>query len=75
MDRFPNRHVAFGMGLHRCAGSHLARLMFKEMLTQVLERMPDYRIDESRLREYPNWAALGGWSTVPATFTPGARRL
>jgi cytochrome P450 len=75
MDRFPNRHVAFGMGLHRCAGSHIARLMFKEMITQVLERMPDYQIVESGLQEYPNWAILGGWSTVPITFTPGKRRL
>lgn len=75
MDRFPNRHVAFGMGLHRCAGSHIARLMFKEMITQVLERMPDYQIVESGLQEYPNWAILGGWSTVPITFTPGTRRL
>jgi len=75
MDRFPNRHVAFGVGMHRCAGSHLARLMFKEMLVQVLERMPDYKIVESGVREYPNWATLGGWSTLPITFTPGKRVL
>lgn len=75
MDRFPNRHVAFGMGMHRCAGSHIARLMFKEMLTQVLERMPDYQVVEEGLKEYPNWAILGGFSTLPVTFTPGERRL
>jgi len=75
VDRFPNRHLAFGLGLHRCPGSHLARMMFKEMLTQVLERIPDYRIVEEGLREYPNWTALGGWSSMPITFTPGTRRL
>jgi len=75
IDRFPNRHLAFGVGPHRCAGSHLARAMFKEMLTQVLERIPDYRIVEDELEEYPNWTALGGWSKAPITFTPGTRRL
>jgi len=74
IDRFPNRNVTFGMGLHRCPGSHLARAEFKEMLTQILERIPDYRIDEAGLREYPYWYSMGGWSTVPITFTPAARR-
>jgi cytochrome P450 len=75
IDRFPNRHLAFGLGPHRCAGSHIGRAMFKEMLTQVLERMPDYRLIEEELEEYPNCTALGGWSKVPITFTPGKRRL
>ncbi|HTU29540.1 MAG TPA: cytochrome P450 [Solirubrobacteraceae bacterium] len=75
IDRFPNRHVAFGLGPHRCPGSHVARAMFKEMLVQVLERIPDYQIVEDELDEYPNWTALGGWSRAPITFTPGTRRL
>jgi len=75
IDRFPNRHVAFGVGPHRCLGSHVARAMFKEMLMQVLERIPDYRIVEDELEEYPNWSMLGGWSRAPITFTPGTRRL
>jgi cytochrome P450 len=75
IDRFPNRHLAFGMGPHRCPGSHVARAMFKEMLIQVLERIPDYRLVEEELEEYPNCTALGGWSRAPITFTPGQRRL
>lgn len=75
MDRFPNRHLAFGMGNHRCPGSHIGRAMFKEMLTQVLARMPDYRVIEEELEEYPNCAALGGWSRAPIAFTPGNRLL
>jgi cytochrome P450 len=74
IDRFPNRHLAFGVGVHRCPGSHLARAEIKEMLTQVLERMPDYRVIEEDLVSYPSWGAIGGWARVPAVFTPGSRR-
>jgi len=37
LDRFPNRHAAFGLGVHRCIGSNLARTSFKAMLTKGLE--------------------------------------
>ncbi|MDT5068403.1 MAG: hypothetical protein QOK02_4558, partial [Mycobacterium sp.] len=42
LDRSPNRHVAFGLGPHRCIGSHLARLMSEVMVKAVLDRIPDY---------------------------------
>ncbi len=75
IDRFPNRHVSFGLGIHRCPGSHLARAQFKEILGQVLGRMGDYEVDLGGIVEYPNWSAIGGWARIPATFTPGPRRL
>ena len=52
-DRFPNRHVSFGMGKHRCPGSHLARMEFSEMMRGVLQRMPDYRFTGDGPVEYP----------------------
>jgi cytochrome P450 len=67
-DRAPNRHLAFGVGIHRCVGAHLARVEFAEIVTAVLERMPDYRLGE--VVEYPNWAAIGGWAAIPVTCTP-----
>lgn len=67
-DRMPNRHVAFGVGIHRCPGSHLARLEFTEIITAVLDRIPDYELGE--VVEYPNWAAIGGWAQIPVTFDP-----
>ena len=70
IHRNPNRHVSFGVGIHRCPGSHLARIVFSEMVTAVLERMPDYEIALDRVEEYPDWAMVGGWSRMPATFTP-----
>jgi cytochrome P450 len=75
IDRFPNRHVAFGLGIHRCPGSHLARAQFKEIMRQVLQRMPDYRVDQQQIVEYPNWSSIGGWAKIPATFSPGGRLL
>jgi cytochrome P450 len=72
-DRFPNRHVSFGLGVHRCVGSHLARLMFQEMITQLLQRMPDYEIDESAIIPYPDRGFAQGWLNLPATFSAGER--
>lgn len=72
VDRDPNRHLAFGVGIHRCPGSHLARVEFTEMVTTVLRRIPDYTIDPAGVEEYPTWSMVGGWRHLPATFTPGA---
>ncbi len=73
IDRFPNRHLAFGAGIHRCPGSHLARIVFRELMGELLERIPDYRIVEPEVVEYPNWSMIGGWAALPVAFTPGPR--
>ena len=43
-DREVNRHIAFGGGIHRCLGSHLARLELRAALRVWHSRIPDYRI-------------------------------
>ena len=43
-DREANRHIAFGGGIHRCLGSHLARLELRTALRVWHSRIPDYRI-------------------------------
>jgi cytochrome P450 len=45
LDRDANRHFAFGMGPHRCLGSHLARLEMRVALEEWHKRIPDYRLD------------------------------
>ena len=44
LDRENNRHVAFGAGIHRCAGSNLARLELRVALQTWLERIPEFEL-------------------------------
>jgi cytochrome P450 len=44
LDRQLNRHVAFGSGIHRCAGSNLARMELQVALEEWLGRIPDFRL-------------------------------
>ncbi|GAA3475497.1 cytochrome P450/oxidoreductase [Streptomyces yanii] len=73
LDRDASRHLSFGIGSHRCAGAHLARAMFRAMMTQVLTRLPDYRVIEEGLVPYPTRGNQSGWDAVPAVFAPGPR--
>jgi cytochrome P450 len=43
--RSPNRHVAFGLGIHRCVGVNLARLELNIALAEFLRRIPQFRLD------------------------------
>jgi cytochrome P450 len=75
IERWPNRHLAFGVGIHRCAGSHVARALAKEMVGQILDRMPDFVVDTGRMVPFLNQGANTGFSSIPVTFTPGPRLL
>jgi cytochrome P450 len=44
IDRQPNRHAAFGLGIHRCAGSHLARMELRVALEVWLEAFPSFTL-------------------------------
>ena len=44
IDREGNRHLGFGVGPHRCAGSHLARVELAVALEEWHRRIPDYRL-------------------------------
>jgi hypothetical protein len=45
IDRKENRHAAFGLGIHRCIGSNLARMEIKVALEEWLKRVPEFRLD------------------------------
>jgi cytochrome P450 len=44
IDREVNRHAAFGLGIHRCVGSHLARMELRTALEVWLERVPSFTL-------------------------------
>jgi cytochrome P450 len=46
IDREVNRHAAFGLGIHRCVGSHLARMELRVALEVWLERIPAFTLDD-----------------------------
>ncbi|MBF6474637.1 cytochrome P450 [Nocardia abscessus] len=73
LDRKGNRHYSFGLGIHRCIGSNVARTVFKRMLVAVLDRMPDFRCIPEETVHYDTIAVIQGMRHLPAEFTPGPR--
>ncbi|MBO2465509.1 cytochrome P450 [Actinomadura sp. LCR2-06] len=64
IDREVNRHAAFGLGIHRCVGSHLARMELRVALEVWLERFPRFTLDDPSA---VTWAAgqVRGPRTLP----------
>ena len=44
IDRLENRHAAFGLGIHRCLGSNLARLELRVAVEEFLGRFPEFEL-------------------------------
>ena len=53
IDREENPHIAFGVGIHRCAGSNLARMEMRVSLEEWLKRIPEFRLEDA---EAVTWA-------------------
>lgn len=64
-------HMAFGLGIHACLGSALARLEARVVFEEIIKAMPDYEIHESGLARAHN-PNVRGFTHVPASFTPRA---
>jgi cytochrome P450 len=73
MDRQVNPHLTFGVGVHRCLGSNIARVEFDVVVSEVLRRMPDYVVDEAEAKRYTTIGIVNGWERMPFTFTPGRK--
>jgi len=43
--RASNAHISFGLGVHVCLGTHLARLEMRVALNRLFDRLPDLRLD------------------------------
>jgi len=72
LDRRPNPHVGFGLGPHRCIGSHLAKAMFEVMVERVLTRLPDFQVEFADVDQYLGNPCMTGLNRLPATFTAGS---
>jgi cytochrome P450 len=70
-ERPANRHLAFGGGMHRCLGSHLARLELRVALEALHERIPDYTIKPGEEPQYS--MGIRAVEYLPLVFTPPAR--
>ncbi len=46
LDREKNRHIAFGIGIHRCAGSNLARMEMDVALRTWFARIPEFELSD-----------------------------
>lgn len=73
LHRFPNRHMTFGLGAHRCLGSNLARRQIELALKGVLQRLPDYEIDHDATVRPETVGIAYGVYALPARFTPAPR--
>ena len=73
IHRTNNRHMAFGMGPHRCLGSHHARIMFSTMLRQIMVRLPDFQVQRDKVQRFEDCGSVYAVRHLPVTFTPGAR--
>jgi cytochrome P450 len=68
------KQMAFGVGIHRCLGSHFAKVMFQVMLGKVLERLPDYQI-AGQFQRFEDAGEVHAVRSLPISFTPGTRRV
>ncbi|MBI5320482.1 cytochrome P450 [Bradyrhizobium sp.] len=59
IDRAENPHVAFGLGIHRCIGSNLARMEMRIALAEWLKRIPDFSLDRTRPMTWSEGAVRG----------------
>ncbi len=67
LDREKNRHIAFGVGIHRCAGSNLARMEMDVALRVWMERIPEFELSDP---DAVTWAGgqVRGPRNIPVTF-------
>lgn len=52
IDRENKVHIAFGAGVHRCLGAHLARVELQALYQQMLKRLPPFRLDPDRPAQF-----------------------
>lgn len=66
IDRTPNRHLAFGYGVHLCLGQHFAKMEMRLLFSEMLNRIPEFA-----LAGKPEWMHanfVGGLKSLPISY-------
>jgi cytochrome P450 len=71
IDRAKNRHFAFGIGIHRCLGSNVARMEMRVALEMWLERYPRFALAPGREARWGG-AQVRGPRQVPVLLDPAS---
>ena len=74
IDRLENRHAAFGLGIHRCLGSNLARLELRVAVEEFLAPLPRVRARRPGRRARGASARSAGRASCPSASSDRARR-
>ena len=71
VTRNPNRHLAFGGGIHHCLGNHLAKLNMQVIFRTLLDRFPNTRlaVDQDQI-EYRQGIQSRGLVSLPIELLP-----
>jgi cytochrome P450 len=75
ITRSPNRHIAFGSGIHFCIGAPLARLEASIAISAVLERMPDLEAAPGVVRWQDEKALFRCVARLPVRFGRSAAKV
>jgi len=67
--RNPNRHIAFGHGIHFCIGAPLSRLETSIALPMIVKQLPDLHVVHDQPLELFEGRVLFGFKRLPVTFT------
>ena len=67
VDRDPNNHLAFGVGVHFCLGAPLARMELAESLPALFETFPDLTLADEPVSR--GTFVLRGYRTLPVRGT------
>jgi cytochrome P450 len=69
VDRIPNRHLAFGYGVHLCLGQHFAKMEMRLLFAELLKRLRD--VDLAGQPEWMHANFVGGLKSLPISYRTG----
>jgi len=71
LDRPANRHLAFGLGVHRCLGIHQARLEMRVALEEFFHRIPEFELEPGFAIRWKPAINKSSIEALPLVFPPG----